>query len=540
MKRQPITVTPDITLRSGTSRRQFLTWTAMVGAMAATPAVLGTPAIAAPGTGSVSGETDYPFTLGIASGDPLPDSVILWTRLAPEVYAPDGGMPATPAEVKWEVAEDEKFTKVVKNGTFTATADSAHSVHVDVKGLEPWHPYFYRFHALGHTSEVGRTKTTPASGIEIPSLSFAWASCQAWWDGHYTAYDDLATNDLDIVFHLGDYIYEGKIADNGIRDMSPLHADMLEEIETLPQYRMRYALYKSDKSLQGAHAVAPWVVTMDDHEVDNNWAGQISQDDDDPVKFLQRRAQAFRAWWEHNPTRISAPTGSDLTLYRRVEYGNLATFSVLDTRQYRSDQLYGDKSHVQDAQTADPKRTITGDEQEKWILDGLGSSSTTWNVLAHQTVITDLPDATSGERLVGMDSWSGYEASRHRILGGAKERGVENLVSIVGDIHRTVVAELREDYQKQTPVVGVEIAGTSISSAKDGVDVDDSQRAFMEATPSIKFGNKQRGYVRNVITPGEWKSEMRVTDKVSVPGRPMSTRATITVPAGKPEIHVDN
>lgn len=509
----------------------------MVGAMAATPAVLGSPVSAQPGTGSLGGRADYPFTLGIASGDPLPDSVILWTRLAPDTYAPDGGMPAHPVPVKWEVANDEKFTKVVQKGTFIATADAAHSVHVNAVGLQPWREYFYRFHALGHTSEVGRTKTTPASGIAIPSLSFAWASCQAWWDGHYTAYDDLATGDLDVVFHLGDYIYEGKIRDKGVRDMSPLHADMLKEIEVLPEYRMRYALFKSDKSLQKAHSVAPWVVTMDDHEVDNNWAASISQDNDDPVQFLQRRAQAFRAWWEHNPTRV-VPNGPDLPLFRRVEYGNLATFSVLDTRQYRSDQVHGDDPHVQDAQTADPTRTITGAEQEKWILDGLGASSTTWNVLAHQTVITDLPNDTTGERLVGMDSWSGYEASRHRILGGAKERGVQNLVSIVGDIHRTVVSELREDYQNQTPVVGVEIAGTSIASGRDGQDVDDKQRAFAAANPSIKFGNAQRGYVRNVVTPTEWTSQMRVTDKVSVPGRPMSTRATVTVPAGKPEIDI--
>ncbi|EOM74475.1 alkaline phosphatase [Rhodococcus rhodnii LMG 5362] len=526
-------IAPDRSIRLGTTRRQFLTWSALVGAAAATPSLLGAPVASAQGFGSLGGSA-YPFTLGVASGDPLPDAVVIWTRLAPDPLEPGGGMPALPISVRWEVAEDERFAVVVAGGKAWAHPESAHSVHVDVRGLAPRRTYFYRFHALGHTSAVARTTTLPA----MAHLAFAWASCQAWHDGYYTVYDDMAAQDLDVVFHLGDYIYEGELKNTSVRDVSRLSPQVRKETEALDDYRLRYSLYKSDPSLQAAHAVAPWVVTMDDHEVDNNWAASVSQDDDDPVQFLQRRAQAFRAWWEHTPTRITAPTGPDMTIYRRIGFGDLAEFSVLDTRQYRSDQANGDGEHEQNEQTADPARTITGQAQESWILDGLAASRATWNVLAHQTVMTDLARENGGVRTVGMDGWSGYEASRHRVLGGARERGVSNLMSIVGDIHRTVVAELREDYRTQSPVVGVEIAGTSIASAKDGEDVDDAHREFAAANPSIKFGNKQRGYVHTVVTREQWQSTMRVTDRVTEPGHPTTTRAMVTVPAGRPEIQV--
>ncbi|WP_333618285.1 alkaline phosphatase D family protein [Dietzia sp.] len=534
---------PSITISRGTSRRSFLTWTAAVSAVAFTPAMLGGTASAqsslpSGSLGSLGPKLDAPFALGVASGDPLPDSVILWTRLAPRPLEIGGGMPLVPVAVEWEIAEDEAFAKVVGNGTEIATPVDAHSVHVDVKGLQPWREYFYRFRAGGAESPVGRTKTSAPVGASLDKLSFSWASCQAWTDGYFNAYEDMIQRDNDVIFFLGDYIYEAEIKDNGIRDMSHLTPEVRAEPYTFDQYRLRYGLYKSEAPLQAAHAAAPWVVTFDDHEVDNNWAGQISQDNDDPAEFLLRRAQAFKVWWEHTPTRVTAPTGPDMTVFRRFDYGDLARFSVLDTRQYRSDQLHGDKDSPQDEQTADPSRTITGDEQEKWILDGLTDSPTAWNVLAHQTVISDLPREKDGQRNVSMDGWSGYEASRHRILDGAKERGAKNLVSMVGDIHRNAFSELRRDYQDDSPAVGVEFAGTSIASGKDGEDNDAANQGYKKLSPAFKFGNAQRGFVGVTVTKDEWKAEVRVTDKNTVPGQKLHTRATAAVPSGRPELHI--
>lgn len=305
----------------------------------------------------------------------------------------------------------------------------------------------------------------------------------------------------------------------------------------LNDYRDRYAMYKADENLAAAHASAPFVTTFDDHEVDNNWASQISQDDDDPKQFLLRRADAFKAWWENTPVRANLrPSGPDMKVYRRFSFGDLVDFSVLDTRQYRSDQANGDGEHAQNAETADPSRTITGAEQEQWILDGFSSPSK-WNFLAHQTVISDLARGLDADRKVGMDPWSGYEASRHRILDGARDRGTKNVASIVGDIHRTIVSELRRDYQDQvSPVVGVEIATTSIASGKDGADVDTTGAAITHGSPHVKFGNARRGYLRASLTPSEWRSEVRVLDAVSTPGNAVRTAATVTVPDGSPEI----
>lgn len=537
---------PGITLARGTTRRSFLTWSAAIGAAAFTPAMLGgtaaaqSPADSSSASASSAGLAglDHPFSLGVASGDPLPDSVILWTRLAPQPFAPGGGMPPVPVPVGWEVAEDARFASVVARGTAIAVPEDAHSVHVDVRGLRPWREYFYRFTLPGVASPVGRTRTTPAPGAALAGLRFSWASCQSWPDGYYNAYDDMAARGDDVVFFLGDYIYEGEIKDSGIRDLSGVPTEVRAEPYTLDQYRLRYGLYKGEAPLQRAHAAAPWIVTIDDHEVDNNWAAQISQDDDDPVEFLRRRAQAFKAWWEHTPTRLAPPTGPDLTIYRRVDYGDLARFSVLDTRQYRSDQLHGDKDHALDAETADPARTITGPEQEKWLLDGLAGSPTTWNVLAHQTVITDLPQVKDGERLVSMDQWGGYEASRHRVLDGAAARGTRNLVSMVGDIHRNVVSELRRDYRDDSPAVGVEFAGTSIASGKDGKDSDAANEQYLAHNPAVKFGNAQRGYVGVQLTREAWTADLRVAEKNTAPGQPLHTRATIRVPAGAPRIEV--
>lgn len=535
--RNDLVIGADRSLRAGTTRRQFLTWSALVGALAFTPEL----ASSATASAQSSSPTEYPFRLGVASGDPLPDSVVLWTRLAVDPMAPSGGMLPGVVPVRWEIADDDRFGRVVRQGVEFATPLDGWSVHVDVRGLEPAREYFYRFLVGPHASTVGRTKTAPAYSAHVDALAFAWASCQRWEDGYFPAYADMATEANDVVFFLGDYIYEYAIPATGARAAEPRPESAARETVALDDYRDRYALYKADANLAAAHASAPWVSTFDDHEVDNNWAAQISQDGDDPRQFLMRRADAFKAWWENTPVRGDLrPSGPDMKVYRRFTFGDLVDFSVLDTRQYRSDQANGDGEFPQNAETADPSRTITGAEQEQWILDGFDRPAR-WKFLAHQTVIADLARNTDGERRVGMDPWSGYEASRHRILDGARDRGTTNLVSIVGDIHRSIVSELRRDYQAgdaSAPVVGVEFAGTSISSGKDGADVDATGRAVLEASPHVKYGNALRGHVRGRLTHTEWTAELRTVDKVSSRGGAATTKQTVVVPNGRPEIQL--
>jgi len=522
-----------MSVRVGSTRRSFLTVTGAAAALALSGNLPEVGQALAGATGR--GDRRDPFTLGVASGDPLPDAVVIWTRLAPDPLAPFGGMDRRPVEVQWQVAEDEQFRRIVRQGTTQARPESSHSVHVDVRGLRPWRHYWYRFRVDGKLSPVGRTRTAPPADAIVPELSLAFASCQAWWEGWYTAYADMAKRDHDVVFFLGDYIYEFGI-DRGIRPNSN-EPWMTQQTVTLDEYRVRYASYKMDPDLQAAHATAPWVVTLDDHEVVDNWADE-AHPSAPPAQFLVRRANAFRAYWEHMPLRLAQlPKGPDMQLYRRIRYGGLAEFSVLDTRQYRSDQAYGDGTKAPGPETKDPARTITGAAQEKWLLDGWSASRSRWNVLAHQTAIARLDTKDGPDVLVPMDTWDGYEASRDRVLGGAVQRNVSNLVSIAGDLHRSVASDLKLDFTNpDSPTVGTEFVGTPITSGIDGMDLDPGGLTLLKENPHIKFGNFQRGYVSCSITPQRWISDYRVVDKVSVQNGTVSTRAKLLVEDGRPGI----
>ena len=322
----------------------------------------------------------YPFKLGVASGDPLPDGVVLWTRLAPRPLQ-GGGMPESKVAVRWEVSEDEGFQRVVRTGVALARPDLAHSVHVEVSGLRPARYYWYRFKAGREISATGRTKTAPAFGAAVSGMSFAFASCQNWEAGFYAAYRAMAAEDLDLVVHLGDYLYEGAAMGEGVRS----HRG--EDPTTLADCRNRHALYKTDKNLQAAHAAHPWAVTWDDHEVNNNHA-KLSAGGGSSPAAARRRAAAYRAYYEHLPLRRSSlPSGTGGRIYRRLTYGDLVRISDLDTRQYRTDQPCGDGLKARCAAALDPDATLTGPAQEKWLLDGLGSSPARWNVIAQQVVI---------------------------------------------------------------------------------------------------------------------------------------------------------
>ncbi len=533
--RRDIWIGPDRTVRAATSRRRFLTWTGAAAALAFLPGV--------PGDAPVSPESssgDHLFTLGVASGDPLPDGVVLWTRLAPSPLARGGGMRAARVVVDWELATDESMRHITRRGSVVATADHGHSVHVDVRGLEPAREYFYRFRAAGDISEVGRTRTAPGHGSPLRELTFALASCQAWGDGHYVAYADMAHHAPDVVFHLGDYIYEKPIpAGGGRRHTHAMPESAVREAMDLDDYRDRYALYKLDPHLQAAHRTSPFVTTFDDHEVDNNWAASIPEDGTPIPEFALRRTAALKAWWENTPVRLThRPRGTDIRAYRRFGFGDLVEFNVLDTRTHRSDQVNGDNDCAQNAATADPRRTIIGAQQERWLLDGFAAGRHRWTVLAQQVPMADLARDRHGVRAVSMDGWSGYESSRARVLDGARDRGVGNLVSVVGDIHRNVVGDLRSTYTRESPTVGVELAGTSISSGGDGTDSDVSDRALKAASPHVRFGNAQRGYVLNRVRTDRWEAEFRVADSIGSPSDTLHRRALVTIPDRRPEIDV--
>jgi alkaline phosphatase D len=470
-----------------------------------------------------------PFTLGVASGDPTPDGIVLWTRLATEPLA-GGGMPSERVEVDWKVAEDENLSKVVKKGRTTATPDLAHSVHIEVKGLQPARWYWYQFRAGSHVSVTGRTRTAPHPRKPLDKLSFVFASCQHYETGFFTAYQHIAHEELDLIVHLGDYIYEGAGQTGRVRQHNGA------EIGSLADYRNRHALYRLDPDLQKAHAQFPWIVTWDDHEVDNNYAADKPEDGMARDQFLERRANAYQAYYEHMPLRRgSLPRGSAMQLYRRLVFGDLAEFSVLDTRQYRTDQPCGDGNKPQCPEALAEEAGLLGTEQERWFLYGLNNSRARWNVIAQQVMMAKVDRRAGAEQAYAMDQWSGYEAGRNRVLKFLHERKPSNPVVITGDIHSNWVADLKHDFaDPKSATIGTEFVGTSISSGGDGADSQPLVEAYLPENPHVRFYNNQRGYVRCVLTPEKWQSDYRVLPFVTKPGAEVSTRASFVVENGRP------
>ncbi|MBE1603185.1 alkaline phosphatase D [Actinopolymorpha pittospori] len=520
------------------SRRRFLGY----GGAGAAAVMLGTGAFTENIASAARLKGANPFTLGIASGDPTHDGVVLWTRLAPDPFAADGagGMEPKAVRVEYEVATDDRFRKIIRHGRAVATPELGHSVHPEINGLAPDREYFYRFRTGGEISPVGRTKTTPPPSSSPKELNFAFASCQAWQDGYYNAYAHMAEEDLDLVVHLGDYLYESGVANNkrGVT-VDPKFAT---ETFDLARYRLQYALYKSEAPLREAHARFPWIVTIDDHEVENNWAGDLSQADNepdqDPEVFKQRRAAAFQALYENQPFRhAQLPSGPDIRLHRRLRYGKLADFTILDTRQYRDDQPCGDGSSADCTDRLDPNRTLLGEEQFNWLVDGFSSSRAQWQAIGNQVAMGQTDQDPGPETLVFLDPWDGYVADRNKVLAAAVDRDVRNLVVITGDRHQNYAWDLKKDYaDPDSPTVGSEFVGTSITSGGDGADIDDGGRTFLAANPHMKFFNNQRGYVRVNVNKDRWRSDFRVVPYVTREGAPVSTRASYVVEDGVPGV----
>ncbi|MFC8257679.1 alkaline phosphatase D family protein [Streptomyces sp. NPDC057291] len=491
-------------------RRRFLTLTG--GALTVLTIAQLSEALAAQ-----AAELDMaPFTLGVASGDPDHESVVLWTRLVPDpLNAETGGMPAEPVEVQWEVARDESFRKVIRSGSVSALPEAAHTVHVVVDDLAPDRWYWYRFRSGGVLSRTGRTRTLPAPGKRVDRMRFAFASCQSWTGGRYSAYRDMAQQDLDFVLHLGDYIYE---TSGG----------------SLAEFRRLHALYKTSPDLRAVHARFPFILTWDDHEVQNNYAGDIQGAAGDGRPFLDRRANGYQAYYEHLPMRPEQkPKGADALMFRKVQFGKLAEFSVLDTRQYRTDQANGDGRKPQTPDVWDPERTMTGPEQEKWLLNNLATSKARWNVIAQQTIMAQFDYDLGPDKIVNLDQWDGYAGARDRILDFIAKERPSNPVVLGGDWHTHWVNDLKTDFDVSTSeTIATEFVGTSISS---GAGWDADVRAGLPANPHVRFYNgTYRGYVICDVTPDRWRSDLRIVLAAGDGASPAYTIAAFKVKDGRP------
>lgn len=481
-----------------------------------------------------SSRLSYPFTLGVASGDPSDDGVVLWTRLAPSPVDDDGmgGMPAHRSfQVQWQVADDPHMRRVIQSGVVETDPEWAHTVHLELQGLRPGREYYYRFRQGSHLSAVGRTCTAPDGMQSLKRI--AVASCQAWLGGYYTAHRRLAEDHPDLVLFLGDYIYE---------QMSRIGRDIRQHLGPRPlsvaSYRQRYAQYKSDPDLQASHAVAPWLVILDDHEIENGWAGdeQMPELVVPGIDFLRQRANAFKAFYEHMPLRRSArPRGPSMRLYRRIHWGRLATFYALDGRQYRSD--------ITDtlAEAKDPSRTMIGDVQEAWLLNEMERSPAVWNLVLNDVMFAQR-DKKLGEGVkFAFETWDGYAAGRQRLIDGLVARSVTNPIFFTGNQHRNFASNILADFDEpDSPVVGAEFVGTSITSGRDGQDQTPGGVRLEKENPWIKFGNLQRGFLRVDLSAEQLQVDFRVLPYVTRPGAPVSTRASYVVEAGRPGIEAVN
>ena len=486
------------------------------------------------------GVDDAAFSLGVASGDPLPDGVVLWTRLAPKPLD-GGGMPDRVVDVEWQVSKDASFATLEASGITQATPALAHSVHVEVGGLQPATEYNYRFRVGNAVSPVGRTRTAPAANARVAQLRLAVANCQSYGQGYWPAYTHLADEDLDLVVHLGDYLYEYAAEPGDVRQVSPVSNPALKRCTTLADYRNRYGQYKSQPELMAAHARFPWVLTWDDHEVQNNYAGLVEQPMDTGAQrvsiaaFTAQRAAAYQAYYEHQPIRARVQPGKpEMQIYRRFSYGGLATLNVLDTRQYRTphpcdQQDFGPAS----CGTDNTEGTLTGAAQEQWLRDGLRSSGTVWDVVAQQTLMTQVRGEVNGQRLILVDQNDGYAPYRTRILKMLAER--KNPVVLSGDIHSSWVSDLRVDFDKpESSVIAAEFCTTSISSDFDPLLAGLVQAQLPKAAPQVvHFNGDKRGYSRHTLTADEWRCDYRVVENVKEgPTSPVSTESSWVVEAG--------
>ena len=527
-----------------TSRRQLLQWAAVSGSALWLPR-------AARSQGALLGN---PFGLGVASGSPRHDSVVLWTRL----LQPDGnslGAQAEPYAVRWELAHDERFARIAQSGQAQAIGALAHSVHVEVQGLASDRWYFYRFMVGDAVSPTGRTRTVPAPDALVNRLRLAYASCQNWQHGYFSAYRHMLAENLDMVLFLGDYMYEYPFNAASVR---PGGVSGTGWALTLDDYRQRYALYKSDADLQAMHQACPWLVTWDDHEVQNDYAG-LQEGSSGPVQpnFAARRAAAYQAFYEHMPLPASALTqalagltgGAEMRIYQRVNYGRLASFYMLDSRQYRDPQVctrQGKKgaSTLNPANCDawnDPARSLLGATQERWLNTELGRAGPQWNLLGQQTLFgqRDFQTANRPGPTLWNDGWDGYSAARTRLTESLRGQAVPNPVLLGGDVHENWVGRVLADYARpDSAAVAVEFCGTSISSNSSGYSAGSAMMTERLArNPHFVYADGERkGYGVVELTPRGLRTTLRVVNDARQPVTQIETLAAFGVQPGQPVV----
>jgi alkaline phosphatase D len=529
------------------SRREFHRMAAAAGALALIP------------FGEAASQvrfTSPPFQLGVASGDPSADGFVIWTRLAPEPFDP-AYLGQTIFEVAWEVAEDAGFARAVKQGTAWARPHLAHSVHVEVDGLAPGREYFYRFRLGAYESAIGRALTCPEANATPARLRFDFCSCAHYEQGFFSAYRRMAEDRPDLILHLGDYIYEDAWGDRRVRQFYPLEAVTLED------YRRRYTQYHTDPDLQAAHAACPWLITWDDHEVDNDYVGVTGENELCGGKvvrdaFPARRAAAYQAWYEHMPVRPSRlEPGMAVRIYGAVDWGRLARFYVLDTRQYRSVQacpaaptaercdfanhrkiLFGGAGGANfidpnapdcRAELADPARTVLGEAQERWLDGALGARAAAWNVVAQNVMMMTVVEGTAAAPRHYSDAWAGYPPARERFYGALAAHHTPNAVVLTGDIHSFWVNDLANAAGRP---VGVELVASSIATSTY------DKSAVLPLNPGTLFHDgRHNGYVRCELTRDRLRADIVAIENREDPRSGAGVAASFEVRSGDPHAH---
>jgi alkaline phosphatase D len=433
-----------------------------------------------------------PFEHGVASGDPLADAVILWTRVTPPAEQMDS------VDVKWRIGRDPELREIVASGSAPADPEADFTLKLDVGSLEPATTYYYDFAALGARSPVGRTRTLPLGAAERARI--AVLCCANYPAGFFNAYRLVAERaDLDLVLHLGDYLYEygnGTFGDGSAIDRVP-RPD--REAVSLDEYRQRHAQYKLDPDLQEAHRQHPFIAIWDDHEVANNAYrdGAANHQPDSEGDWSERKAAAMQAYFEWMPIRAPVP-GQVERVYRSFSYGDLFDLLLLDTRYERDARLSG---NCDPTTLADPSRRLLGAEQEQWLLSELSASQgrgTSWRLLGQQVMFAQLSNAAKG--CVELpDQWDAYPFARQRLLQ-ALQSGIDNVVILTGDAHSSWAFDIAADpfdpgqYASETGQgsLAVEFVAPGVTSPGPGGDV----QSLLDTHPHLKFANlTRRGYV---------------------------------------------
>ncbi len=475
------------------------------------------------------------FSLGVASGDPTHDRVILWTRLVSDPLTHNQNPLTEAVEVAYDVATDAEFSSLIVSGVATATPELGHSVHVDVTGLDANSWYYYRFRIGNQVSPVGHTRTFPPADQPADRLKFVFASCQDFQWGTFVLWNHASQEaDLDAVVFLGDYIYELNLGDlSPNKDGSRVWKSPTPE--TLSDYRSRYAQTKTDAMLQKAHAAAPWLVTFDDHEVSNNYAGDVGQGDINQPKSKTRRLAAYQAWYEHTPIRLDPNLSNfdDLIVHRNFTFGSLANLILIETRQHAdAPPCRTATSGMSDdgpdcAEREDPKRTNLGETQEQWLTTTLTTSDTTWNVLCNPLMFSTVNIGTKESPQFTRDTWDGYPLARDRLIDTITSHKVSNPVIVTGDWHASFVLDVRKT--PDGPSVMPEFVGSSITTLIFGTD-------YRPANPQIKYFADKHCYCVATVTPDSFTCAFKYVDDVWNLAAPISTVDSFVVKAGSPSV----